>query len=81
VGSGLPNLALGGCSQYGTADHPPAQPWTRAHDEVTELVNRVYAAAKEGLWVEGAPRTTTTEIADMVAASQIAMARIDLAGS
>jgi GNAT superfamily N-acetyltransferase len=45
--------------------------------EITTLVNRVYAAAEEGLWVEGATRTTTAEMADIVASGEIALARID----
>ena len=45
-------------------------------DEITDLVNRVYATAEEGLWVDGATRTTTTEMAEMVADGQIALARI-----
>jgi GNAT superfamily N-acetyltransferase len=43
--------------------------------EIAELVNQVYAAAEEGLWVDGAARTTTGEIADLIAASQVAVAR------
>jgi GNAT superfamily N-acetyltransferase len=45
--------------------------------EITGLVNRVYAVAEEGLWVERATRTTTTEMAEMIAAWQIAVARLD----
>lgn len=45
--------------------------------ELTVLVNRVYAAAEEGLWVAHATRTTTTEMAEMIAAWQIAVARMD----
>jgi GNAT superfamily N-acetyltransferase len=44
--------------------------------EITELVNRVYAAAEAGLWVEGATRATTEEIRRMVAAGEIAVARL-----
>jgi GNAT superfamily N-acetyltransferase len=44
--------------------------------EITELVNRVYAAAEEGLWVDGATRATTGEIGEMVAAGEIAVARL-----
>jgi GNAT superfamily N-acetyltransferase len=43
--------------------------------EITELVNRVYAAAEIGLWVEGAARATTAEIKDMIARGEIAVAR------
>jgi GNAT superfamily N-acetyltransferase len=45
--------------------------------EITDLVNRVYATAEEGLWVEAATRTTTTEMAAMIADGQIAVAQID----
>jgi GNAT superfamily N-acetyltransferase len=43
--------------------------------ELTELVNRVYAVAEEGLWVEGATRTTPEEMAGLIAAGEIAVAR------
>ncbi len=43
--------------------------------ELTDLVNRVYDVAEEGLWREGASRTTTSELADLIAAGQIAVAR------
>jgi GNAT superfamily N-acetyltransferase len=45
--------------------------------ELTDLVNRVYAVAEAGLWAAGATRTTSAEMADMIAASQIAVARRD----
>jgi GNAT superfamily N-acetyltransferase len=45
--------------------------------EITDLVNRVYATAEAGLWVDGAARTTTTEIAEMIAANEITLARVD----
>ena len=45
--------------------------------EITGLVNGVYAVAEEGLWVERATRTTTTAMAEMIAAWQIAVARMD----
>jgi GNAT superfamily N-acetyltransferase len=44
---------------------------------ITDLVNRVYATAEEGLWVEGATRTTISEMAELIAAGQIAVARMD----
>jgi GNAT superfamily N-acetyltransferase len=43
--------------------------------EITELVNRVYAAAEIGLWVEGAARATTAEMKEMIAGGEIAVAR------
>jgi GNAT superfamily N-acetyltransferase len=49
----------------------------RVVGEITDLINRVYATAEAGLWVDGAARTTTTETAEMIAADQIALARVD----
>lgn len=56
------------------------------HDLVTrltDLVNRVYATAEEGLWVDGAMRTTTDEMSDLIAAGEIALASVgdDIVGS
>ncbi|HKE88537.1 MAG TPA: GNAT family N-acetyltransferase [Vicinamibacterales bacterium] len=50
---------------------------------ITELVNRVYVVAEDGLWVQGATRTTISEMAELIAAGQIAVARLDgqLAGA
>jgi GNAT superfamily N-acetyltransferase len=45
--------------------------------ELTDLVNRVYAVAEEGLWVGGATRTTPAEIQAMIAAGEIVVARRD----
>jgi GNAT superfamily N-acetyltransferase len=45
--------------------------------EVTDLVNRVYATAEAGLWVDGATRTNPAEVAGMIAAGEVAVARID----
>ena len=45
--------------------------------EVTDLVNRVYAVAEEGLWRQGTPRTTRSETAEFVRAGEIAVARLD----
>src|SRR6266508_4956036 len=44
--------------------------------DVTHLVNRVYTTAEDGLWVDGAARTTTEEMAGMIAHGQIAVARM-----
>jgi GNAT superfamily N-acetyltransferase len=44
---------------------------------ISDLVNRVYAIAEEGLWVEGATRTTTSAMTELIAAGQIAVARMD----
>ena len=45
--------------------------------ELTDLVNEVYAVAEDGMWVDGATRTDTDEMAEMIAADQIAEARLD----
>jgi GNAT superfamily N-acetyltransferase len=44
--------------------------------EITDLVNEVYDTAEDGLWAEGATRTSTTEMAELIAAGQIAVARL-----
>lgn len=49
----------------------------RTVGELTDLVNAVYATAEEGLWVDGATRTTAEEMAGMIAAREIAVARVD----
>jgi GNAT superfamily N-acetyltransferase len=43
---------------------------------LTTLVNEVYTAAEEGLWADGAARTTTAEVAALVRAGQLAVARL-----
>ena len=43
---------------------------------VADLVNEVYAVAEEGLWLDGAARTTTTEVAGLIRAREIAVARL-----
>jgi GNAT superfamily N-acetyltransferase len=45
--------------------------------EVTDLVNRVYAVAEEGLWRAGAARTTPAETEDYIRRGEIAVARLD----
>jgi GNAT superfamily N-acetyltransferase len=57
-------------------------PATMAEDqrlvgEITDLTNSVYAVAEAGLWVEGAARTTTAEVAEMIAGEEITLARVD----
>jgi GNAT superfamily N-acetyltransferase len=57
-------------------------PATAAKDQrlvadITDLVNRVYDAAEAGLWLDGATRTTTGEMQEMVAAEQVALARME----
>ena len=61
-------------------------PATAATDDgvvagLTDLVNRVYADAEKGLWVEGATRTTVDEMAGLIAAGEIAVARDDTAAA
>jgi GNAT superfamily N-acetyltransferase len=48
----------------------------RLVDEITDLTNRVYAVAEAGLWVEGATRTTTTEVTKMIDGGEITVARV-----
>ena len=43
---------------------------------VTALVNVVYAASEEGIWERAATRTTAAEVAGLVAAGEIAVARL-----
>jgi GNAT superfamily N-acetyltransferase len=49
----------------------------RTVGELTDLVNEVYATAEDGLWVDGATRTTAGEMAGMIDAGEIAVARVD----
>jgi GNAT superfamily N-acetyltransferase len=55
----------------------------RLVDELTGLINRVYATAESGLWRDGTTRTTADELAELIAARQIAVADRDgqLAGA
>src|SRR5262245_42863456 len=46
-------------------------------DELTVLVNDVYTVAENGLWTHGATRTTPCELARLIGARQIAVARCD----
>lgn len=41
---------------------------------LADLVNDVYAVAEEGLWVDGATRTSAAEVADFTQAGEIAVA-------
>jgi GNAT superfamily N-acetyltransferase len=43
-------------------------------DRLTSLINGVYRAAESGLWRDGAVRTTPSEVAELIAAGQIAVA-------
>ncbi len=55
----------------------------RLVDHLTGLINDVYTTAESGLWRDGAPRTTTSELAELIRAEQIAVATRDgeIAGS
>src|SRR5215510_15457098 len=48
---------------------------TKLASQLAALVNSVYAVAEEGLWADGTPRTTPAEMARLIAAGQIAVAR------
>lgn len=41
--------------------------------EIAGLMNRVYAEAEKGIWVDGAGRTTEAEVADLISAGEIAI--------
>jgi predicted GNAT family N-acyltransferase len=43
--------------------------------EITELVNGVYRLAEDGIWVDGAARTTLDEVATLIRTGQIAVAQ------
>jgi GNAT superfamily N-acetyltransferase len=45
--------------------------------QVVDLVNRVYADAERGLWLDGTDRTNAEEIAAVARAGQLAVARVD----
>jgi GNAT superfamily N-acetyltransferase len=45
--------------------------------QVVDLVNRVYADAEHGLWLAGADRTNAEEVAAIVRAGELAVARLD----
>jgi GNAT superfamily N-acetyltransferase len=50
---------------------------TRLMREITELINRVYAAAEDGQWLPGASRTTVDEVTKLTKAGEIVVARLD----
>lgn len=57
-------------------------PAEAASDEATmtaisELINRVYKVAEDGLWVDGAARTNPAEVAELTRAGEIVVARLD----
>jgi GNAT superfamily N-acetyltransferase len=51
-------------------------------ETISRLINEVYAVAEQGLWVDGASRTTVSQVTELTRASQIATARAgsELAG-
>jgi GNAT superfamily N-acetyltransferase len=44
---------------------------------VSDLVNTVYKVAEDGLWLDGAARTSPAEVAGLTRAGEIVVARID----
>ena len=44
--------------------------------EIVDLVNRVYADAEKGLWLDDTDRTSAHEVAAMIGAGQLAVARL-----
>jgi GNAT superfamily N-acetyltransferase len=54
---------------------PPAAD-TALVERVTALVNVVYAASEQGIWQREATRTTAAEVAGLVRAGEIAVARL-----
>jgi GNAT superfamily N-acetyltransferase len=54
---------------------PAASMDTALVDELCALVNDVYAVAEEGMWRDGATRTTAAELGGMIAAGEILVAR------
>jgi ribosomal protein S18 acetylase RimI-like enzyme len=45
-------------------------------ERTAELVNEVYTVAEDGLWVDGATRTTVDEVAELTRAGEVAVARL-----
>jgi GNAT superfamily N-acetyltransferase len=43
---------------------------------LTDLINKVYAVAEDGLWVQGAARTSVVGLTELVRAGQFAIARV-----
>jgi GNAT superfamily N-acetyltransferase len=44
---------------------------------VTDLINRVYKVAEDGMWLDGAARTNVAELAGLARAGEIVVARTD----
>jgi GNAT superfamily N-acetyltransferase len=45
-------------------------------ERIADLINEVYTVAEDGLWTDGATRTTTAEVAGLIRAGEIAVARL-----
>jgi GNAT superfamily N-acetyltransferase len=45
--------------------------------QVVGLVNRVYAEAEDGLWLDGADRTDVSEVVSIIRAGELAVATLD----
>jgi len=62
---------------------PAAADDSETMSALSDLVNKVYAVAEEGLWLDGAARTDPAELARYTRAGEIAVATVDgrLAGS
>lgn len=48
-----------------------------ASASLAALVNQVYADAEKGIWIPGTTRTTEAEMAGLIEAGEIAVARVD----
>lgn len=73
-------MSVNGVDSYGIAIQivpPGAAEDNVLVSELEALVNSVYAVAEKGLWVAGAARTTSAEVAELIAAGQIAVARVE----
>src|SRR5829696_4479855 len=44
---------------------------------ITELVNKVYDESEQGLWADGAARTSVAEVAGLIAAGEIVAAYLN----
>ena len=49
----------------------------RLVDQLTRLINEVYATAESGLWQDGTTRTTASELAELIVRGEIAVATRD----
>lgn len=45
--------------------------------KLTEMINTVYAVAEDGLWRDGAARTTSDEVEGLISAGEIVVALLD----